>query len=159
MVEQNPEAKVISHERCTKFYRVLGALNSLYGKWIVGAIFVFLFVMVLVSDPKTLVTDAAINHESGFSSEITSTHVHEAPDLVAFDSSGTQAAGAKTINAGGGRSSPKIAGPKLVRRVLSLNVPDGAMTDAEPADGEQVDCVADADDGAQANASLRDLAA
>ena len=130
MAEENPEAKVISHERRTKFDLVWESLNSFYGKWIVGAIFVFLFVMVLVSDQQTPVTDAAINHESGFSSEITSTQGSEAPDLVAFDSTGTQASGPRPTNAGGGRSSPKIAGPKLVRRLLNLNVPDGAMTDA-----------------------------
>lgn len=130
MAEQNSEAKVISHEKRTKFDRVWGAINSFYGKWIVGGIFVFLFVMVLVSDPQTPVTDVAINHESGFSSEITSTQGSEAPDLVAFDPTGTQASGPRPANAGGGRSAQKIAGPKLVRRVLSLNVPDGAMTDA-----------------------------
>jgi ParB family chromosome partitioning protein len=36
---------------------------------------------------------------------------------------------------------------------------DGAVTDAEPADGQQVNCAADADDGALDNASPRDLAA
>lgn len=127
MAEQNPEAKVISNERRTKFDLVWGALNSFYGKWIVGGIFVFLFVIVLVSDQKTPVSEVPLNRESGFSSEITSTYANEAPDLVAFDSPGAQASGAKPINAGVGRSSPKIAGPKLVRRVLSLNVPDGAM--------------------------------
>jgi type IV secretory pathway VirB10-like protein len=130
MVEQNPEAKVISHERCTKFDLVWGAINSFYGKWIVGAIFVFLFVFVLVSDQQTPVSEAPLNHESGFSSEIASTQGSEAPDLVAFDPPGTQASGARPINAGAGQLSPKIAGPKLVRRVLSLNVPDGAMADA-----------------------------
>jgi type IV secretory pathway VirB10-like protein len=130
MAEQNPDAKVISHERRTKFDRAWGALNSLYGKCTVGAIFVFLFVMVLVSDPQTPVTDAAMNRESGFSSEVTSTQVNEAPDLVAFGSTSKQASGTIATIPGGGRSSPKIAGPKLVRRLLSLNVPDGAMTDA-----------------------------
>ena len=130
MAEQNPEAKVISHEKRTKFDRVWGAINSFYGKWIVGGIFVILFVMVLVSDPQTPVTDAVINHESGFSSEITSNQVNEAPGLVAFDPAGTNTSGPRPTHAGGGHSSPKIAGPKLVRRVLSLNVPDGAMTDA-----------------------------
>ena len=130
MPEQNPEAKVISHEKRTKFDRVWGAINSFYGKWIVGGIFVILFVMVLVSDPQTPVTDAVINHESGFSSEITSTQVNEAPGLVAFDPAGTNTSGPRPTHAGGGHSSLKIAGPKLVRRVLNLNVPDGAMADA-----------------------------
>jgi type IV secretory pathway VirB10-like protein len=130
MAEQNSEAKVISHEKRTKFDLVWGAINSFYGKWIVGGIFVILFVMVLVSDPQTPVTDAVINHESGFSSEITSTQVNEAPDLFAFDQTSKHASGTIATNPGGSRSTAKIAGPKLVRRVLSLNVPGGAMTDA-----------------------------
>ena len=130
MAEQNTEAKVISNERRTKLDRVLLALNSFYGKWIVGAMFVFLFVIVLVSDQQTPVPEAPLNHESGFSSEITSTQGTEAPGLVAFDPAGTNSSGPRPTNAGAGHSSPKIAGPKLVRRVLSLNVPDGAMADA-----------------------------
>jgi hypothetical protein len=46
-----------------------------------------------------------------------------------------------------------------VMRFGAAHADDGAVIDAEPADGEQVDCAGDADDGTQVDASPRDLAA
>lgn len=130
MVEQNPDARIISHEKRTKFDVFRQAVNSIYGKCIVGSIFIILFVLLVVSDPQTPGDQGAQNHESGFSNEITSTQSNEAPDLVAFDSPDVKTTESVTGHSNTGRQSTKIVGPKLVRRVISLNVPDGAMADA-----------------------------
>jgi type IV secretory pathway VirB10-like protein len=130
MAEQKSEAKVLSDQKRTKFDQIYNKLNSFYGKYAVGAVFVILFVILLLSDEQDLLNEGSQNHESGFSNEITSTQGNESPDLIAFDSPGLQTTGSGPNQVGGVQPSAKIAGPKLVRRVLNLNVPDGAMTDA-----------------------------
>ena len=129
MVEQSPDAKVVHRAFLTIPARINEYLSNPYCKWTIGIMFVGLFIYVLVSDSGEAIPQSDVK-AIPLSSEINSLQIDGIPEMVAYGRETDPIQKAAPASGVQTKGSGKIAGPRLVRRMLNLSVPDGAMAEA-----------------------------